>query len=90
MEWNNSHIEKIENYVKEKCNEVALNHLKNQMIKELTSEMSDKSIEKDLIKSLISWKSTENPVTIQTPDSADPKNPLKEIQKEKKNMGIKI
>ena len=46
--------------MKEKFNKVALNHLKNQMIKELT-EMSNKSIEKDLIKSLISSKS----VTIQ-------------------------
>ena len=55
------------------------------MIKELTSEMSNKSIEKDLIKSLISWKSAENPVTIQTSDTVGPKNLLKEIQREKKN-----
>ena len=75
--------------MKEKFNEVALNHLKHQMIKELT-EMSNKSIEKYLIKSLISSKSAENPVTIQTSDTVDPKNPLKEIQKEKKNMRIKI
>ena len=75
--------------MKEKFNEVALNHLKHQMTKELT-EMSNKSIEKYLIKSLISSKSAENPVTIQTSDTVDPKNPLKEIQKEKKNMRIKI
>ena len=29
---NDSHIEKIENFLKEKYNEVALNHLKNQII----------------------------------------------------------
>ena len=28
---------------KEKCNQVYLNHLKNQLIKELTREMSNKS-----------------------------------------------
>ena len=43
----------------------------------------------DLIKSLISSKSTGNSVTIQTPDTIDPKTPLKEIQKEKK-IQIKI
>ena len=41
---NDSHIEKIENYVKEKFNEVALNHLKNQITKELTLEISKNSI----------------------------------------------
>ena len=31
----------------------------------------------------MSSKSVQNPVTIQTSDTVDPKNPLKEIQKEK-------
>ena len=42
---NDSHIEKIENYMKEKFNKAALNYLKNQIIKELTLEMSNKLIE---------------------------------------------
>ena len=42
---NGSHLKKTENYKKEKYNEVTLNHLKNQIIKELTLEMSNKSIE---------------------------------------------
>ena len=32
---NDSHVEKVENFTKGKYNEVALNHLKNQIIKEL-------------------------------------------------------
>ena len=44
FEHNNFNIKKIENYIKEKYNEVALNHLKNQTIKELTLAMSNKSI----------------------------------------------
>ena len=43
----------------------------------------------DLIKSLLSSKSAENPVTFETPDTVDSKTPLKEIQKEKK-MQLKI
>ena len=42
---NDSNIEKIKNYIKQKFNEVALNRLKNQIIKELTLEMSNKSVE---------------------------------------------
>ena len=42
---NDSHIEKIENYVKEKYNVVALKYLKNQIINELTLKMSKKSTE---------------------------------------------
>ena len=33
---NDYHIEKIKNYMKEKFNKVTLNHLKNQIIKDLT------------------------------------------------------
>ena len=87
---NDSHTEKIESYIKEKFNEVALNHLKNQTIKELTLEMSNKSIEtkNDLIKSLILSKSAEKPVTIRTStDTVDPKNPLKE---KKRKLQIRI
>ena len=87
---NDSHAEKIESYIKEKFKEVALNHLKNQTIKELTLEMSNKSIEtkSDLIKSLISSKSAEKPVTIQiSTDTVHPKNPLKE---KKRKMQIRI
>ena len=93
-----------------------MNYLKNQIIKELPLEISNKSIEttnpnsltllkehsrsleseiyflrdklrvkSDLIKLLLSSKSAETPVTIQTPDNVDPKNPLNGIQKEKKN-----
>ena len=39
----------------------------------------------DLIKSLFSLKSVRNPVILQTSDTFDPKNLLKEIQKEKNN-----
>ena len=42
-------------------------------------------VKNDLIKSLISFKSVRNPVILQTSDTADPKNLLKEIQKEKNN-----
>ena len=42
---NDSNIEKIKNYIKQKFNEVAFNRLKNQIIKELALEMSNKSIE---------------------------------------------
>ena len=42
---NDSNIEKIKNYIKQKFNEVTLNRLKNQIIKELALEMSNKSIE---------------------------------------------
>ena len=42
---NDSNIEKIKNYIKQKFNEVALSRLKNQIIKELALEMSNKSIE---------------------------------------------
>ena len=113
---NDSNIEKIKNYIKQKFNEVALNLLKNQTIKELALEMYNKSIEttnpnsfsllkehvngveneiyflrdelrvkNDLIKSLFSLKSAENSVVIQKSDTIYPKNPLNEMQKEKKN-----
>ena len=113
---NDSNIEKIKNYIKQKFNEVALNLPKNQTIKELALEMYNKSIEttnpnsfsllkehvngveneiyflrdelrvkNDLIKSLFSLKSAENSVVIQTSDTIYPKNPLNEMQKEKKN-----
>ena len=42
-------------------------------------------VKNDLIKSLISLKSVRNPVILQTSDTVDPKNLLKEIQKEKNN-----
>ena len=89
-----------------------MNDLRNQIIKELTLEMSNKSIKttnpnfssllkehtnsleteiyflydelgvkNDLIKSLISSKSSGNQVTLETTDTVDPKNPLKEMQK---------
>ena len=38
-----------------------------------------------MIKLLLSSKSAKNSVTIQTPDTVDPKNPLKEIQRESKD-----
>ena len=38
-----------------------------------------------MIKLLLSSKSAEKSVTIQTPDTVDPKNPLKEIQRERKD-----
>ena len=114
---NDPHIEKIKNYMKEKFNKVTLNHLKNQIIKDLTLEMFNKSIEttnlnslsllkehlgsleskiyflrdeirvkNNPIKSLISSKSVENPVVTQISDTVNPKNPLKEMQKEKQNV----
>ena len=42
-------------------------------------------VKNDLIKSLISLKSVRNPVILQTSDTVDRKNLLKEIQKEKNN-----
>ena len=103
--------------MKEKFNKVILNHLKNQIIKDLTLEMFNKSIEttnlnslsllkehlgsleskiyflrdeirvkNNPIKSLISSKSVENPVVTQISDAVNPKNPLKEMQKEKQNV----
>ena len=42
-------------------------------------------VKNDLIKSLISLKSVRNPIILQTSDTVDRKNLLKEIQKEKNN-----
>ena len=54
-------------------------------------------VKNDLIKSLISLKSVRNPIILQTSDTVDRKNLLKEIQKEKNNAnknlvnrGVKI
>ena len=45
LKQNDSRIDKVGNHTKEKFNEVALNRLQNQIIKELTLEISSKLIE---------------------------------------------
>ena len=63
--------------------------LLKEHIRSLESEIyflrDELRVKSDLIKSLLSSKSAETPVTIQTPDNVDPKSPLNGIQNGKKN-----